>query len=378
MKLKNSNVTIDKIMLDPFNPRFSIPNSQQQQLIQRRLMYDPKTKDLLYSMQTGLTWVNKIVVRRLSTFTDKEKEKLGDNIDLYDYVAVEGNTRLACLKDEKMIKYFDKVNEIPIIEAEKELKETQEEYERQIRRLQGIANVMAVKDWDVIPKAKHVYRLYEDKRNLYSDKTNQQIFKEISMEIGVKPGKIKTFVYRYIYYKELMENVGNVSEDDWKFFEIFEQNEGIRKIFGWNSEKSDFEWNNDSYEDEEILLKQELLYLFPEIIKSAKREEVSSKDIRDIIRKEYDKKEVEELIVDFKEVIKCDNDDYAYNKWKTKYLSKQSEIDNEIEWNSKLVNISAQLKQYPINEDWPINQKDKLLEIQKKVSQLIKYLETMG
>lgn len=69
--LNNNQVTIDRIMLDPFNPRFSVWNSQQQDLIQRRLMDDPKTKDLLYSMQTGLTWVNKIVVIRLSTYTDE-------------------------------------------------------------------------------------------------------------------------------------------------------------------------------------------------------------------------------------------------------------------------------------------------------------------
>lgn len=69
-----------------------------------------------------------------------------------------------------MNKYFDKMEKIPIIEAEKELTENQEEYEWKIRRLQGIANVMAVKD--------------------------------ISMEIDVKLWEIKIYVYRFCCCKK--------------------------------------------------------------------------------------------------------------------------------------------------------------------------------
>lgn len=236
---------------------------------------------------------------------------------------------------------------------------------------------MAVKDWDILPKAKHVYRLYEDKRQSEPLKTNQQIFKDICMEIGIKPGEVKSYVYRYIFYKEVTENASNISEDDWKFFEVFEQNEGIRKFFGWENSKSTFEWNIEVDDEDEALLKQELLYMFPEIIKSAKREQISSKSVRDIIRDIYDKKSVEEIISEMKEVIKHDSEDYTYSNWKTKYLNKQIQQDNETEWESKLTNISNQLKQYPINEDWPSKQKSKLLEIQKKVTQLIKYLESM-
>lgn len=120
MKLINDEVTINKIMLDPFNPRFSTSTSTQQNQIQRMLMDDPKTKDLLNSMQTGLTWVNKIVIRKIESYSDNDRNKLGENISEYTYVVVEGNTRLACLKDEKMNGYFDGSKPIPVIEVVKE------------------------------------------------------------------------------------------------------------------------------------------------------------------------------------------------------------------------------------------------------------------
>ncbi|WP_019229022.1 hypothetical protein [Sedimentibacter sp. B4] len=374
MILKDIKLTIDEIMLDPSNPRFSVSLSSQQEIIQGKLMEDHETKNLLNSMLTGITWVNKIVVRKLTSYAYSDRSNLG-NIEKYKYAVVEGNTRLACLKDEKMDNKFNRSIPIPVIEVVKEENETQDDFEREIRRLQGIANVMVVKDWGLLPKAKHIYRLYEDKRQLEPTKSNQQIFKDIGMEIGIKFGEVKSFVYRYIFYKEIIENASNIEKEDWKFLEVFEQNEAIRKTFGWDNSKSTFEWYEDVDEDD-TLLKQELLYMYPDIIKSAKREQVSSKKVRDIIREIHDKRSIEELIFEFKDVVN-DGDDNSYSNWKTKFLNKQIQQDNESEWNNKLNDVVDLLKQYPINEDWPLKHKDKLLEIKKKASQLIKYLDTM-
>ncbi|PRT08272.1 hypothetical protein C6356_07925 [Bacillus wiedmannii] len=380
MILKEKSLSINEIMLDPFNPRFSESPSTEQEKIQKKLMELSSTKELLNSMKSGITWVNKIVVRTIDSYSINQSKKLGEDLTDFSYVAVEGNTRLACLKDEKMDDFINRRHQIPVIEAIKEDDETQEQFERAIRRLQGIANVMVVKDWEAIPKAKHIYHLYMDKRNQNSDVSNTQIFKRISEELGLKPGDVKGAVYRYIFYKEISENSDPIDKDDWKFLEVFEQNETVRKVFGWDNNISSFEWSEDSeqgnllssFDENTSLIKQELLYMFPEIIESAKRENINSKKLRDTFR-DIIASEVttENLFNDMKETVRHDNDEYAYNNWKKKYFQQQEHLNSETEWKNNLEKMVNWLKQYPINEDWSSNQIEQLKEIKVKVERLI-------
>lgn len=380
MILKEKFLSINEIMLDPFNPRFSESPSTEQEKIQKKLIELSSTKELLNSMKSGITWVNKIVVRTIDSYSINQSKKLGEDLTGFSYVAVEGNTRLACLKDEKMDNFINRRHPIPVIEAIKEDGETQEQYERAIRRLQGIANVMVVKDWEAIPKAKHIYHLYMDKRNQNSDASNTQIFKKISEELGLKPGDVKGAVYRYIFYKEISENSDPIDKDDWKFLEVFEQNETVRKVFGWDNNISSFEWNENleqgnllaSFDENTSLIKQELLYMFPEIIESAKRENINSKKLRDTFRDIIASEvTIENLFNDMKETVRHDNDEYAYNNWKKKYFQQQEQLDNETEWKNNLEKMVNWLKQYPINEDWSSNHIEQLNEIKVKVERLI-------
>jgi hypothetical protein len=377
MKLEEKKLLIKQIMLDPFNPRFSESPSTEQAKIQKKLMGLSSTKELLNSMKSGITWVNKLVVRHIDTYSNSQKRKLGEDSSNFSYVVIEGNTRLACLLDEKMENYFDKDEPIPVIEAIKEEHETDEEYERSIRRLQGIANVMVVKDWEPIPKAKHIYQLYIDKKKQEPNKSNTQIFKKISEELGLKPGDVKGAVYKYIFYKEISENSDPIDKDDWKFLEVFEQNEIVRKTFGWDNNNSSFEWNENLeqgsllFDENTSLIKQELLYLFPEIIESAKRENINSKKLRDTFRDISSSGiTTENLFNEMKEVVKHDNDEYAYNNWKKKYFQQQEDLNNETEWKNNLEKMISWLKQYPINEDWSSNHIEMLNEIKTKAERL--------
>lgn len=384
MQLVNAELQIHEIILDPFNPRFNEVFTNDQEKIQKRLMELGSTKELLSSMKSGLTWVNKIVVRKISTYTEHEQTDLSSNTSDFKYVVVEGNTRLACLKDVNMTN-FDKSSNIPVIIAEKETEESQESYERELRRLQGIANVMVVKDWKPIPKAKHIYRLYKDKKDQNPDTSNTRIFKSISDELGIKPGDVKGSVFKYIFYQEITENREPINEGDWKFLELFEQNERIRKMFGWKDSHSDFEWNFDNIQEDllelvedDSLTKQELLYLFPKIIESAKRENLSSKILRDTLRDVIiEGKNAEDLLSDMKDIIDSESSDYKYDNWKKHYLKQREETDNKLKWDNNLNQILEWLKQFPMNEDWAIQQKEKLEEIQKKTKPIISYLKSL-
>jgi hypothetical protein len=377
MILKERQLLIKDIMLDPFNPRFSESPSTEQVKIHNKLMELSSTKELLNSMKSGITWVNKLVIRDIESYSSDQRKKLGEESTNFLYVVVEGNTRLACLKDEKMNEFINRDEPIPVIETVKEADETEEEYERALRRLQGIANVMVVKDWDHIPKAKHIYLLYIDKKMQDPSTSNTQIFKKISDELGLKMGEVKGAVYRYIFYKEISENSDPIDKDDWKFMEVFEQNETVRKAFGWDNNNSSFEWNenleqgNLFFDENTSLIKQELLYMFPQIVKSAIRENINSKKLRDTFR-DIAASEIttENLFSDMKEIVKHDNDEYAYNNWKKKYFQQQENADNETEWKNNLEKMINWLKQYPINEDWTSNHIELLKEVKSKAERL--------
>ena len=373
MILENIDLSIDEIMLDPSNPRFGKYLNKNQDELQLELMKDAKTKELLDSMRSGLTWVNKIVVREISSCSKLKLQQLGEEALQYKYIVVEGNTRLACLKDEKMVDIMKNVETIPIICAKREEGETQDKYERELKRIQGIANIMIVKDWEAIPKAKDIYELYIEEKNLKPDVSDTHVFKNIHTNLGIKQGEVKSFVYRYMFYKKVSEDIEAIDNDDFKFFEVFEQNKEIRNTFGWNEKDAKFIWEYD-YDEKEAMDKEELLSLFPEVIKSAKREKISSKQVRDIIRKNHDKKSVEDFVSEIKQVINNTGDEYCYNNWNEMYLNKTPQNDED-RWKEELIRLTNIIQKFPISAEWAIGQKDKLEELAKRVNKLIRILE---
>ena len=104
LEFEKENIKVDEIMIDPYNPRFSEMYSDltQEELLSK-VWATRQTKELLASMEVGLKWVNNIVVRRVESLP-YGKRKVIKGIEKYKYIIIEGNTRLACLKHEKMKK----------------------------------------------------------------------------------------------------------------------------------------------------------------------------------------------------------------------------------------------------------------------------------
>lgn len=143
MILKDKKVKISEIFLDPYNPRFITQENCSQETILHKILDSKDAKELLNSMKINIKWVNKIVVIKKEDFSEKQKDI--NNISNANYLVVEGNNRLSCLKSGKIPDITDD-HEIPVIVAEKEVDETSEEFESQQRVTQGIANVMVVKE----------------------------------------------------------------------------------------------------------------------------------------------------------------------------------------------------------------------------------------
>ena len=373
----DKNLFIKEILLDNNNPRFGKTLKKSQIELQEELLNNNKSSELLASMKSRLIWVNKIVVAPIEDLSLKEKESLGVIPLEKKYIVIEGNTRLACLMHESMRKVFNEKYKIPVLIAKRSEGENDNEYLISRKRIQSISNVMVVKDWDEIPKAKQLYESYKLIKELDKAKSENVIFKELGEDIGITLQTVKAYIYRYIFFKEISDNSNELIDDDFKYFEIFERNNNIRNLFGYSTENSDFCWNITGDElsenDSEIIeKKKELLFLMPKIIKIAKNENKNSKKLRDMLGK-FKPKDLEDLLQTFKDIIKeSKSDEYSYDSLENKL---QPEYDYEEkknkEYKALLSKLKKMLKNFPVNQDYAKNFKNDLLDINLLVNNIL-------
>ena len=360
MKVKEKKIKLKEIMIDSYNPRFvnKIGNSQQEIIL--HLQKGVEYKELLVSMLKKITWVNKIVVVPIEELSEDEKNLYRlDNPNFeqdFKYIIVEGNTRVACLHSEMLKKRFDNGELIPVIVVMKEEGESYKEFLHERKRLQSIANVMIVKEWDDVPKAKQMYTSYKLLQEIYPEKSEKEILKELADTLGIKPSIVKTAVYKYAFYKELIENSYGIQEKDFKYLEALHQNLSIQNMFGLDKKKMEFEWGLCDKDDEDINeiteLKQQTLYMFPEIIEIAKDEKVSSKVLRDILRR-YQDNGVEELYQKFSDICQYSKIDEYSNDAFVKYLPVEEYSEKEERKIKDNINSALRtLKSFPVNEDY--------------------------
>ena len=281
MKLKNEQVKISEILLDPYNPRFFTQSDLNQDDLARKILSSRLAKELLSSMKRGIKWVNLIVVKPIENFSPEQKRNIKD-IGEAKYIVVEGNTRLACLKKGE-INSVDDDYIIPVIITQKEDTESFKTYESEIRILQGIANVMVVKEWESIVKARHLFQMFNDKE-LGNYSKVQEIYKEIADELGMNNREVRENVIRYTLYNEISKQTDTLSEGRWGYLEAFDQNGKVRSFIGMDDQTNKFIWDSDDYnelEDQRL----EFFIEIPNIITSAINDGLNTKEFRDIIKK---------------------------------------------------------------------------------------------
>lgn len=277
-----------------------------------------------------------------------------------------------------MDQFIDRELPIPVLTAIKEENESQSVYESELRLTQGIANVMVVKQWKPIAKARHIYKLYEDKKQFSSTKTMNQILKDISEELGVKLAEVRTAVVRYKFYDEIAKESDTLNENDWQYIEAIDTNEKNRSMFGMMPKSIDFEWDNSEEEveeNEDLFHKKELLNAIPQIISTGKGEGFSSKQFRDIFRAvipKYDSKSIEDFKNDIMDILNPDTD----KSWTR--LNKEidsNKINDEDVWNEKLNNILTELNNFPSPADWAEKTTGILEKILNKLNKHLKIIK---
>ena len=369
MILKNADIEISNILLDPNNPRFTQNQAMTQAELRIRTLDPKEAKDLLASMKEGIKWINRIVVRPITTITTEEQERiLGHNGE--EYIVVEGNTRLACLKSGKLSDYSAN-SKIPVLIAEKEADETDQAYIHELHLAQGIANVTTVKDWHEISKARHLYKMHLDKRSSFPNLSAVQINKKIADELGMQPDEVRKHTVRYHLYNEISNESSTIEDEKWGFLEAFDRNEAVRTRMGIISSPLGFEWQLPNPSDE-AYQKKELLKNIPEIISSAANENMNSKQFRDVflnfvnINKE---KEIQDFSDEILNIINGER------TWADSVLADPGADSDEKIWEDKLKGIIISLEKFPGGSGWAENMRDKLIEIKTKAEKQLKILD---
>ena len=168
----------------------------------------------------------------------------------------------------------------------------------------------------------NMFKSYKILQKKYPEKSEKEILEELTDRLGIKHSIIKMYVYRYAFYKELIENSKGIKEKDFKYLEGLHQNLIIRNMFGLDTKKMDFEWNlsnNKGKTDEIIKIKKQMLHMFPKLIDIAKVEKITSKTLRDIIRK-YQDIEVKRLYKIFNNILEYSKTEEYSNDAFKKYI----------------------------------------------------------
>lgn len=378
MKLVSHELKIKQIMLDPLNPRFEVYDSikEQNELISKLADESESGRQLFRSMEKDVKWINRIVVKNVK-YIEKEIYTKIPSIQNYEFIVVEGNTRLACLKHKDMVKYNGN-SKIPVLEATKEENESLNDYNKELRLIQGIANVTVVQEWSAMSKAKHIYNMYKDSIIKCENSNITTIAQNISIELGISANEVREAIRRYAIYSEVANLTNPISIKDWPYLEVFDLNDDIRNAIGLiNKGIIQFEWtNNKNIDDENITNKKELLIKIPIIIESAKKENMTSKEFRKPFRMFFNEnkdKSAEEIKNELMDSIIESNKPRPWESLVTNVAKKNK--DSEGTWKRDLKYFSQIIDTYPVMSKWSKKYTKELEEIMDTIKRILEIIK---
>jgi hypothetical protein len=357
MELIPQEVCLKDILLDPYNPRFITQGSEDQQQLLKNLLGKKYVKDLLRSMQIDIKWINRIVLQKIDTHEHFSKFNGQSR-----YIVVEGNTRTACLKSNK-IDGITEDSKIPILFAKQTKGESLVEFQKEVRITQGIANVTVVKEWDPISKAMHLRKLYDGFSKKHPDYRPPQLYKLIADELGKTVHEVRQSIIRYTIYSKISEISDTIPEEKFGYLEAFEKNTEIRQVFGMNPNTNEIEFNDENDE-----LKEELLEKVPELIRKAANQGINTKQFRDLLHTKLTQ-DTEEVLNLFNDLIDDENSITFHALMKDNVSTNLRE-----EWESKINRIFDEISGYPLVEDWAKDDLVSLNNIKLKLDRIVTFL----
>lgn len=263
MALPKINLSVDQLILDPNNPRFS---KNEQDIIQDENRYedDDIQQDTLRKMTSDnefdiasleksikengfITIVQPILVKKI-------KDK---------YLVIEGNRRTSALKELKR-KHdagkagdildkttLDTISKVEVVDCSQATKE-------QIDMLLGMIHVGGTKDWELLPSSFYLYKLYielvmeedgitfeEADRNFIYDASKAKI---VAAKASVKPAQVRDNLKIYRAYNQLYKELNNLGIYDEELYNHRKasligdsiKNSSLKKYFEFDAHRYQF------------------------------------------------------------------------------------------------------------------------------------------
>ncbi|BDD02388.1 hypothetical protein [Persicobacter psychrovividus] len=231
MELNLKTIRLNQIAINPLNPReldHSSETDRSQYSLIARTMDEEYANELLISMQQQVLWVNQIVVVDTDLFCAVHKNPAED-LSSFDYVVLEGNTRVCCLKSGRINDIYP-TSSIPVVCIEFKEGVSKERLRDDFLKIQGICNVSAAKEWRDLAKVRHIYQMYSNKRNL--GYKLEDAIQSVANVLGLTTDTVTGMLRSY----NILECIGLVNnksmEQNWMLLDIFPQSGYAREVLG--------------------------------------------------------------------------------------------------------------------------------------------------
>lgn len=251
LDLEKKTVSLEKLMLDPNNPRFSkdpereVPEERigeeniQQTTLERMKENAYEIEDLKNSIRkAGFVNVDNMFVKKIP---DSEK-----------YVVVEGNRRLTAIKElEKEHEEGQTVDE-DVRESYQEIEvvDLSNKEEDKIDFILGLRHHGSIQEWEPLPSAFNLFSTYME---LYSEKKgveeipenfnyNVDVARKVAETYSVDLSDVRPQLWNYRVYHQLKQIVSDVSElkDKYSHIEETVSSTTVRQRFGFDKETCSF------------------------------------------------------------------------------------------------------------------------------------------
>lgn len=361
--LLDKNIILDKILFDEDNPRFLTKLSGGQSGILTYLTSTKEYKSLIKSMKKEIKWINRIVVKPID---DK-------------YIVVEGNHRLACLKSGDITTITENT-EIPVLIAVKEDNESEYAYQKELKVIQGIANVLVVNEWSAEAKARHIYERFIEAKTCNPNSTNSSIIKDIAESLSSSTQSCKKSINQYLFYKRISEcDCNTLREHQFSYLEGVCYNPTTRSYFGFNDNLLNFSWSLDELENSidedrtnEIEKFKERLELIPQLILT---DNIKATDFRNKFPKLINKIENSQDSLSDEDLKELSDNRVSWND-----LLQHPQISASNEWFELLKQYNNKLSSFPVLQDWAKSKefKEILSEISETINTIRGFIENNG
>jgi hypothetical protein len=226
-----ANLTAKQLILDADNPRFRseidcegypLAHPRPQELVRRALLRQHGAQQLIESiLRLGFLTMDRIVVR-----------PAGPD----QYVAVEGNRRLAAIKTilhetrygiisppQHILDTLDPL-EVLVLDAEAE------DMERTSLVLQGVRHISGARSWGPFQQGRLVHALVRDE---------SMSLREAALSVGLSPSRVGTLWRGFLGLRQMMDDPEygpNSTTDMFSYFEQAYLKLPVREWLGWDDE----------------------------------------------------------------------------------------------------------------------------------------------